>query len=366
MGLKRNLDRGRKEDEAKRLSEIVRRFRGRRVAVLADLVSDEFIFGDIERISREAPVLILRHRKTVVVPGGGGNAIANLRALGARPVPVGVVGGDGAGRRLLAEFKRLRIPTAGILVHAAHETPSKCRVLAGGVHTRRQQLVRIDRGGDSSVLPRTLKTRLRKKLSDALDGAEGLLVADYGYGAATPELVSGVSGRLKRQAVPLLVDSRTRVAQFSGVTACTPNQEEVERAMSLSPLEATVDLHAAGRRLLRRTGNRAVLVTRGSRGMTLFEPRRKPLDVPAFGSDEVADVTGAGDTVIAAFTLATIAGADFSDAARLSNYAAGLVVMKMGTATLSPRELLQAIREHLPESAADADPVRSGDTMSRR
>jgi len=331
--------------DVKRLSEIVGRFRGRRVAVLADLVSDEFVFGDIERISREAPVLILRHRKTLVVPGGGGNAIANLRSLGARPIPVGIVGDDGAGRRLLSAFKRLRIPTSGILVQPGHETPSKSRVLAGGVHTRRQQLVRIDRGGDQAALPRALKARLRKRLLLALDGAEGLLVADYGHGAATPELVTGVARRLRRAEVPLLVDSRARVAEFRDVTACTPNQEEVERAMGLAPLVATEELHAAGRRLLRRTGNDAVLVTRGSRGISLFEPGRRPLDVAAFGSDEVADVTGAGDTVIAAFTLATIAGADFADAARLSNYAAGLVVMKMGTATLTPQELLKALEE---------------------
>ena len=338
--------------EARRLTEIVRRFRGRRVAVLADLVSDEFIFGDIERISREAPVLILRHRKTAVVPGCGGNAITNLKALGARPLPVGLVGNDGAGRGLLAEFKRLRVPTSGILVQTGHETPSKSRVLAGGVHTRRQQIVRIDRGGNGDEPSQAVQKRLKQKLATALKDAEGLLVADYGYGAATPQIVSGVNRRLRAADKPVLVDSRNRVALYHDVTACTPNQEEVERATELPPFEAAEALNAAARKLLRVTGNRALLLTRGSRGMNLYERGRRPLQVPAYGSDEVADVTGAGDTVIAVFTLAVIAGGGFDDAARLSNYAAGLVVMKMGTATVSPDELIRAIQEHAAEEIA--------------
>jgi len=337
-------------DEASRLTEIVHRFRGRRVAVLADLVSDEFVFGDIERISREAPVLILRHRKTVVVPGCGGNAITNLKALGADPVPVGIVGQDAAGRGLLAEFKRLRVPTSGILAQAGHETPSKSRVLAGGVHTRRQQIVRIDRGGDDADLPRTTLARLQEKLTQALQNTEGLLVADYGYGAATPRIVSRVSRRLRAADKPLLVDSRRRVALYNDVTASTPNQEEVERATDLPPFENTDALNAAARKLLRKTGNRALLLTRGSQGMNLYEKGRRPLQIPAFGSDEVADVTGAGDTVIAVFTLAVIAGACFADAARLSNYAAGLVVMKMGTATIHAEELVGAIQEQTADA----------------
>ena len=348
MGPKRTAAGGRPTaamDEANRLTEIVRRFRGRRVAVLADLVSDEFVFGDIERISREAPVLILRYRKTVVVPGCGGNAITNLKALGAHPVPVGLVGRDSAGRGLLAEFKRLRIPTSQILVQAGHETPSKSRVLAGGVHTRRQQIVRIDRGGHGDEMSPALQNRLKAKLLRSLRDAEGLLVADYGYGAATPRIVSGVSAALRSADKPLLVDSRNRIALYHGVTACTPNQEEVERATELPPIEAAEGLNSAARKLLRETGNRALLLTRGSQGMILYERGRRPRQLPAYGSDEVADVTGAGDTVIAVFTLAVISGAGFADAARLSNFAAGLVVLKMGTATVSPDELIRAIHE---------------------
>jgi len=326
-----------------RLLAIVPRFAGRRVAVLADLVADEFVHGDFDRISREAPVPILTHRRTLVVPGGGGNAVANLRALGARPLPVGIVGRDEAGRKMLDAFSRAGIERSLIRVDPAYSTPSKSRILAGGVHTRRQQIVRVDRGGGE--LPARAGPALRRALATALSRAEGLLVADYGYGAATPELVGGVR---RPRGMPLLVDSRARVAQFREAAGCTPNQEELERALGLAPLDDAADGRAveiAGRRLLRRTGNRAVLVTRGARGVCLVQRGRRSLHVPAYGSDEVADVTGAGDTVIAVFTLALLAGADFSDAARLANYAAGLVVMKAGTATLCVDEIIGAIEQ---------------------
>ncbi len=326
-----------------RLEQIVGRFKGRRVAALVDLVVDEFVHGEIERVSREAPVLILRQARVVAVPGGGGNAVANLRALGARPLAVGIVGRDDAGRRLTRHFRDHRIATGAILAVSGRETPTKSRVIGGGVHTRRQQIVRVDRGPGPGELPAELQRRLRASLAAALASAEGLLVADYGYGVATPETVGEVLR--ERSEIPVVVDSRARVGRFSGVSACTPNQEELERALGLPPLGDDAALEKAGRELLRRCRSNAVLVTRGSKGMCLFERRRAPAHVPPFGSDEVADVTGAGDTVTAVFTLALVAGATHLEAARLANYAAGLVVMKAGTATVRPEELLSAIRE---------------------
>ncbi len=327
---------------ASRLLEVVDRFAGRRIAVLGDLVADEFVHGDIARISREAPVLILEHRQTLSVPGGAGNAVANLRALGAEPVPVGIVGRDEPGSRLLEHFRANGIPVSKIGVPPGYETPSKSRIVAGGVHTRRQQIVRIDRGASHGDLPRGLAAGIAHKLERALRGAEGLLVADYGYGAATPSIVrSGIA----RRRVPTLVDSRGRVERFRHATACTPNQEEVELSLRLPPVRSDRAMESAGAELLRLTGNRAVLVTRGAKGMSLFERGRDPVHVPAFGSGEVADVTGAGDTVIATFTLALLSGGSFAEAAFLANLAAGLVVMKYGTATASREELAGAIRE---------------------
>lgn len=340
--------RAERRELAQRLTQVVRSFRGRRVAVLGDLVVDEFVYGDIARISREAPVLILEHSKTVVTPGAAGNAVVNLRALGADPLPVGIVGRDEPGRRLLAELRRHGIAVSGVLARAGYHTPCKSRLLAGGVHTRRQQIVRVDRGSRTDGdLPRHLQSGLTRALRAALQRADGLLVADYGSGVATPERVEGLAPLLLKRSLPLLVDSRSRVAAYRGATACTPNQEELERALDLDPPLDEAAVEAAGRKLLRRTGDRAVLVTRGARGMSLFERGRPPLHLAAFGSDEVADVTGAGDTVIATFTLALLAGARVAEAARLSNYAAGLVVMKAGTATVVSQELIDAIREDL-------------------
>ncbi len=325
-----------------RLESIVGRFAGRRVAVLGDLVADEFLHGDIARISREAPVLILEHRRTVVVPGGGGNAVANLRALGASPEPVGVVGRDEAGARLLGRFREIGVPVRGVVVARGYETPTKSRVLAGGVHTRRQQIVRIDRGAAHGELAPPLRAEIAARLARAVTRAEGLLVSDYGYGAAGPRVLRSL--RASRRPTTT-VDSRTRVARFRGAAACTPNQEELERAVGADSFRSDRAVEEAARDLMRRSGNRAVLVTRGARGMCLVERGKPPLRIPAFGEGEVADVTGAGDTVIAAFTLALISGASHAEAAFLANLAAGLAVMKYGTATVSRSELRAAIRE---------------------
>lgn len=332
--------------EPKRLAALVDGFRGRRIAVLADLVCDEFVYGDIARVSREAPVLILEHARTDVVPGGGANAVANLRALGAMPVPVGVVGRDEGGARLVRALRTLGVPTDGILVAPGYGTPTKSRILAGGVHTRRQQIVRVDRGSPHGELPPALRARLRARLGRVAPGCEGLLVADYGYGAAVPALVRATS-RVWRGKV-ITVDSRERIAQYRGMTACTPNQEELERAAGLGGRPSVGALAAAARDLARRTADGAVLVTRGAAGMLLV-PRRGPARaIPAFGSREVADVTGAGDTVVASLTLALVAGATPEEAAVLANVAAGLVVMKYGTATVTPHELRAALRSGRP------------------
>jgi rfaE bifunctional protein kinase chain/domain len=328
--------------DPERLTEIVRSFSGRRIVVLGDLVSDEFVYADIDRVSREAPVLILNQRRTVAVPGGGGNSAANLRALGATPVPVGVVGRDAGGQRLINAFRQRRVPTTGIARHADYQTPTKSRILAGGVHTRRQQIVRLDSGSPRGELTAAQRKQVARLLRAALKGADGLLIADYSYGAASPQLVEDLVPRLIRSGLTVTVDSRARLVQFHGLTACTPNQEELEQALGSASL-ADRDIPAGGRKLLGRTGNQAVLVTRGAKGMSLFRRRRPTVEIPAYGSGEVADVTGAGDTVIAVFTLALAVGADVVDAARLSNYAAGLVVTKAGTATIDQAELVAAI-----------------------
>ena len=307
------------------LQGLLKKFKGQRVVVLGDFVADVFVYGEISRISREAPVLVLNHRETQVVPGGGANAVHNLRALGADPLPVGLVGDDNEGHELVRFFSKLGIDTSGMRMTKSYRTPTKMRILAGAVHSQRQQIVRLDSGGPSAKTNE--RPFLERKLKSLLPRANALLVSDYGYGAITPELVAGV-GRIK---VPSTIDSRFALTEFQGMMAATPNEPEVETALGITIGNDMDKLEWAGRTLLRKLKHDALLITRGKDGMALFERGKKTDHIPIHGSDEIADVTGAGDTVIAAFTLALAAGGSFADAARIANYAGGIVVMKHGT-----------------------------------
>jgi rfaE bifunctional protein kinase chain/domain len=327
-----------------RLLEIVDACRGRRVLVLADLVADEFLYGRIERVSREAPVLILQYDSTDLRLGGGANAVHNLRALGGRPVPLGVVGRDDHGRRLRALLRQTGVSVGGVVSDPAYVTPVKTRILAGGAHSTRQQLVRIDKA--TRLAERSpARRRVLAALRSYRGRLDGVLVSDYGFGLLDAEMVGAAVALARRRKVPVTVDSRFALLGFRGMTAVTPNEPEVEAALGVTIGHDAKRLEAAGRTLLRRLGVRAALVTRGSDGMALFEPGRRTQHIPIYGSDQVADVTGAGDTVIAAFTLALTAGATPSEAAHLANYAGGIVVMKRGTATVSGPELRRAVSQ---------------------
>jgi len=330
-----------------RLHARLRAMRGREVVVIGDLLADEFIYGRVERVSREAPVLILRYDRTIIVPGGAGNAAANVAALGGIVRLVGLAGRDEPGRRMLASLpSRVRGDT--VLRPAGYVTPVKTRILAGGAHSAKQQVVRIDRIVSDHV-PDRLRKRIEAAAVRAARRADAVIFSDYGSGLVTPALADAVRRSLKGRRVPLLLDSRYDTLRYRGLTACTPNESEVEQQLGVHLDDDPAALERAGRALLRRTGMEAVLITRGSRGMALFEPGKPTRHLPIFGSDEVADVTGAGDTVIATLSLALAAGADFEDAARLANYAGGIVVMKQGTATVSQTELRAAIARDLAE-----------------
>jgi rfaE bifunctional protein kinase chain/domain len=317
-------------------------FAGRRILVLADLVADEFLYGRIDRVSREAPVLILNYDGTDLRLGGGANAVHNIHTLGGSPLPIGVLGPDDHGRRLKRLLREAGIATSRVFVEPRYVTPVKTRILAGGVHSTKQQVVRIDK---ATRLPEGGSTRRRvlEALRAFRGRVDGVLVSDYGFGLLTPELVQAAVAFARRRRVPVTVDTRYRLLAVKGMTAITPNEPEVEVALGVTIGRDPQRLEAAGRSLLRRLGVRAALITRGSDGMALFEPGQPTLHVPIFGSDQVADVTGAGDTVIATFTLALSAGASPAEAALLANYAGGIVVMKRGTATVSQAELQRAV-----------------------
>jgi rfaE bifunctional protein kinase chain/domain len=327
-----------------RCREVITKFRRIRAVVAGDLIADEFIYGRVERVSREAPVLILRYDATEIVPGGAGNAASNAAALGAAVEVVGVIGQDSAGKRMLAALPS-RARTRHVRRAARHVTPVKTRILAGGVHSAKQQVVRIDRAG--GVPDAAAMRHVESALTAAIRTADAVILSDYGSGLITPGLWDRVLDRANRRKMPvMLVDSRYALGGFSGMTACTPNESEVESLLGVRIGDKERELEKAGRALLARLRSRAVLITRGSRGMALFEPDEPMELIPIVGSDQVTDVTGAGDTVIATFALSLAAGATFSEAAHIANHAAGLVVMKRGTATVGADELMSAVAAH--------------------
>jgi rfaE bifunctional protein kinase chain/domain len=325
---------------SERLAKLIRSFAGCPIAVYGDLLADEFVFGEISRVSREAPVLILQHRESHILPGGAANAVNNLQALGANPVPIGVLGRDRPGQELCKQFRAKRVRLALIGRPSKYETPTKTRFMAGSAHSSRQQVLRLDRESRFQYTAQT-RDQLWRKIRPLLKGCRGVIISDYGYGFVDRELVAQIAKH--RNSFPVTLDSRHGLLQYFGLTSSTPNEPEVEEALGVKIGNDLAKLEWAGKTLLKRQRLEALLITRGRHGMALFTSGRPPAHIPIYGSDEIADVTGAGDTVIAVFTLALAVGATFLDAARLSNYAGGIVVMKRGTATVTAAELQEAV-----------------------
>ena len=333
-------------DLSSRLIDLAERFTGRRVAVIGDVICDRFLYGDPSRISRESPVLILDYAGDTIVPGGAANAACNVGALGGAARLAALVGRGDRDRRL---FRALgpHVDRAHLVRPAGYRAPVKTRILAGSPHTARQQVVRIDHPADLRDAD-AAAAALEEAALAALSDCDAVLVSDYGSGLVTPALfgkiADAVGGGGRRRAIPVLIDSRHDLAAFRGATACTPNEAEAERIAGFAIGDDEAALERAGRAILRKTAARGVVLTRGSRGMALFARGRRTDHVPIHGTDEVTDVTGAGDTVIATLALALAAGASLYEGARLANTAAGLVVMKRGTATVTGDELIAAIR----------------------
>jgi D-glycero-beta-D-manno-heptose-7-phosphate kinase len=322
-----------------RLLDIVVAFSRQTICVVGDFVLDEFVSGEISRVSREAPVLILRHRRSEAYPGGAANAVNNLADLGARVLPVGVVGADEGGRMLLEYFKRKHVDVSGILRANNWVTTKKTRYLAGWTHTTEQQVLRVDREPFGALL-KAMQARIERKACQFARRAGIVLVSDYGLGAATPALTR------KLQAKRIMLDSRYCLLEYRGarITAATPNEPELEAAYHAVVGTDTRKLETLGERTLHDLELEALLVTRGKDGLAIFESDHPTQHIPIYGCDTPVDVTGAGDTVIAAFTLAVASGASYLEAAHLANYAGGIVVMKRRTASLTRAELESALR----------------------
>jgi D-glycero-beta-D-manno-heptose-7-phosphate kinase len=329
-------------EQAERLKAIVGRFAERRVVVVGDAVADRFLYGEISRVSREAPVLILRHERTETVPGGAANCAVNLASLSAEVSLVAVVGKDEAGHALLDKLGTGGVRTGSTLSSGGVQTTTKMRILAGQLHSSRQQVIRVDYEG-APLSDERLRAQLRARLAEEAATADALIISDYNYGVADAEMAAAVREAAGGRNIPVLVDSRFRLDAFKGFTSATPNEDEFEQLLSLHHTGA-LGLEAAGKGLRERLGYRALLITRGRLGMMLIEEGAPAaLHIEAVGALEPVDGTGAGDTVIATYALALASGANFADAAHLANHAGGIVVMKRGTASVNREELLSSV-----------------------
>lgn len=323
------------------LESLIERFTQLKILVLGDFILDEFVFGEISRISREAPVLILNYRRTDTAPGGGANTVSNVAQLGAKPIPVGFLGRDEAADRLLSAWSD-RVNKDYVFQDTAFQTTRKSRLLAGSFHSFQQQVVRLDYEHPCR-LEEEHEQKILTSLSKLVPEVNALILSDYSLGAISPGIREAALSLATEHKKIIVVDSRDHPDSYAGATSITPNITEIEAALSIQIGEDPAALEEVGTRLLKEWSLEALLVTQGKSGMSLF------LDdgvthIPIYGSDEIADVTGAGDTVTATFSLTLAAGGSFQQAAQLANYAAGLVVMKKGTATVSPSELLDAVQ----------------------
>jgi D-glycero-beta-D-manno-heptose-7-phosphate kinase len=332
------------------LAEVVERFASKTVVVFADFVADAFLYGDITRVSREAPVLILRHRETHIVPGGGANAANNFASLGARVIPITAVGDDDAGNRLVDSFRGQKIDTSRIIRVRNWRTPTKARFLASWAHTVGQQVLRVDYE-PAQPLDEADRKRLRSALLSKISQADALAVSDYGFGVVNPSDLRTATSRLKKS-IPVTLDSRYRLTAYKrvGISSATPNEAEIEAIHHTTIGRNLAALERCGSATLDEMKLRSLLVTRGKDGLTLFQQGQPPLHIPVHGSNQAVDVTGAGDTVLAAYTLSLASGATPLEAAHIANIAGGLVVMKRGTATVARAELLEAIHKAASET----------------
>lgn len=325
-----------RETELSSLAELLPAFAQAEVVVVGDFVADEYVYGETDRVSREAPVLVVRYESSALKAGGAGNAAQNLAALGVKVRAVGAVGDDALGTALLDEMEEAGIDVSGIERVSGRQTEAKTRILAGGRSTRRQQMIRLDRA-PREPLPETVERRLVRTLERIGRRASTVLASDYGSGALGPPAIEALR-RLKKRGVQVCVDSRYNLRAYAGVTMVKPNEVELEAASGVS-VSGPGGIERAARVLQRRIDCDVLLVTRGRNGMSVFRRGQAPVHLPAHGSQDAVDVTGAGDTVAAAFSAGLAAGGDPVSAARLANVAGALVVRKPGTATVTRDEL---------------------------
>lgn len=322
---------------ADRLFQLLEGFTQARVLVVGDLTLDEFLTGEVERISREAPVLILRHEFTRQVPGGGANSVYNFAQLGAQVKAAGLVGDDEQGRVLRSIFATAGIDTQGILIDRDRPTVTKTRISGHARQSVTQQIVRVDRKSDA--LPEVaLQQQLADYIRHQIPSVDAVICSDYGDGTLTDPIIAAALAHPRA-----IVDTQKDLSRYQGAMLFTPNLPEAEKAVGYA-IATPEALTQAGRDLLALTQAQHILITQGEAGMSLFDQTGNQLHIPAFNRTDVFDVTGAGDTVVAALTLGLVAGASLWEAAILGNLAASIVVRQFGTATTTVAEIKTALQ----------------------
>lgn len=335
---------------ADRLLSLIDQFHQPRVMVIGDLELDEFLTGQVERLSREAPVLIIRHEQTRQVAGGGANAVYNLAKLGGQVKGVGLIGKDEQGNALRGIFEAVGVDTTGILPDGDRPTVTKTRISGHARQSVTQQIVRVDRKSDEPASPE-LQEQLVDYIRQHLHTVDAVVCSDYGDGTlSTPVIAAALAHPLS------VVDAQKDLMRYAGATIFTPNLPEAEKAIGYPLVKFAEDkrdlslLRQGGRDLLNLTKAHQVLITRGEDGMSLFHKDGNEFHIPAFNRTDVFDVTGAGDTVVAALTLGLILGATPWEASVLGNLAASIVVRQFGTATTTPDEMKVALQLLLEEA----------------
>jgi rfaE bifunctional protein kinase chain/domain len=321
-------------------TKLIDKFKGKKVLVLGDFILDEYVYGETERISREAPVLILKYNNSTYLAGGGANPVMNIADIGAIPVPVSIAGTEEYSDILLDMMKKKKVDTSYILRTDRYSIPVKTRVMAGSVHTVKQQIVRIDRYNDEALDPE-IEAGLITNINTAAKVIDVVLVSDYGSGMITGKVIKAVNA-LAKSGKKVVVDSRYGLKEFKYVATATPNETEAGPATDHEKYGES-DVELIVRKLSKMMRSKGMIVTRGSRGMIVYE-NKKIFKISPFGSDEIVDVSGAGDTVSSIVSVALASGASLADSAYLANIGGGLVVMKRGVATVTVDELKGALK----------------------
>ena len=325
------------------LVDIIEQLKGQRVLVLGDMVADIYLDGRISRISREAPVLVLEQAAEKIVAGGAANVVNNAATLGGRVFAAGLVGLDSGAKGLKRILEGNGANTEGLFCDEKRPTISKTRIIAGGRATVSQQIVRIDKESKEPMAP-AFEAELLQYIKNLLPKMGGVVLSDYGSGTITEKIKTAIFSYCRAHAIPTIVDSRYDIHRFCGVDYVKQNDAELAAAVGRE-LRTEDDLYDAGQELLKELDAKGVLITRGEKGMVLFEADGAIHDIPVSDKSEVYDVSGAGDTCVATVILALAAGVAPAQAAELSNIASGIAVRKLGTATVSAEELQKYMQD---------------------